>query len=244
MKKLSLFIIPVLLFGCFTTKSPVSNKTRIPAKFDFSPPSREKAGATSLTIALIKPVYVKENAEYYVAPFPEMSTSMGNDFEELLTAKGFTLRGPFASRDAMVYNDKLTSSFAFMVEIDLQPNYNRKYKHVPGWGVVAPAHYKMNGEVTLGGNLVLTAASPQYGEKIWKKNIALDKSSFTYTGSIKWDNVPSVAEELRQDNELYNLLARELEKFYGKAMALAWQQIDAAEMQTIAEQAKKADKKP
>lgn len=54
---------------------------------------------------------------------------------------------------------------------------------------------------------------------------------------------PSVAEELKQDNELYNMLARELEKFYGKAMQLAWQQIETVEMKTVAEQAKTADAK-
>ena len=87
------------------------------------------------------------------------------------------------------------------------------------------------------------ASSPQYGEKIWKKNIALDKSTFTYASTMKWNGVPTVAEELNQDNIFYNVMARELEKFYDKAMKLAWQQIDAAEMKTVAEQAQKADKR-
>jgi hypothetical protein len=196
-----------------------------------------------MSIALVRPKFITENPEYYVQPFPEMASSMANDFEELLTAKGFTIRGPFASRDAMLYNDKQTCSFAFSVEIDLQPNYNRKYKYDPGLGSFVPASYKMNGEITLGGNLVLTASSPQYGEKIWKKNIALDKSVFTYNSSMKWASIPSVADELKDDNDFYNTFARELEKFYDKALNLAWQQIDPAEMLTVAEQAKKADKK-
>lgn len=48
---------------------------------------------------------------------------------------------------------------------------------------------------------------------------------------MKWQGIPTVAEELQQDNYFYNTFARELEKFYDKAMNLAWQQIDAAEMQ-------------
>ena len=244
--KRNIFLLTVancVLLGCFTTKTPVANNARIPVKFDFSPPSRTQAGATAMTIALIKPVYITENAEYYVEPFPEMSTSMANDFEEMLTAKGFKIRGPFRSRDEMVYNDKQSCDFAFIVAIDLQPTYNRKYKYDAGLGALVAASYKMSGEITLGGNLVLTASSPQYGEKIWKKNIALDKSTFTYSSSMKWDGVPSVAEELKQDNVFYNAFAQELEKFYNKAMNLAWQQIEAEEMKTVAEQAKKADKK-
>lgn len=244
MKRLMpLFLVPIMLVSCFSTKTPTVAVSRVPAKFDFSPPSRTQAGATAMTVALIRPVYITQNPEYYVQPFPEMSTSMGNDFEELLTAKGFNIRGPFRSRDEMVYGDKTSCDFAFIVEIDLQPNYNRKYKYDAGLGTIVPASYKMTGEITLGGSLVITASSPQYGEKIWKKNIALDRSTFTYTGSLKWSAVPSVADELKQDNEFYNLMARELEKFYDKAMNLAWQQIEAAEMKTVAEQAKKADKR-
>jgi hypothetical protein len=245
MKQILTFaIVFIVLLGCTSTKQAATTKqTRVPAKFDFAPPSRMQTGSAAMTIALIKPVYITQNPEYYVQPFPEMSNSMANDFEELLTAKGFTIRGPFSSRDAMVYNDKQSCSFAFIVEIDLQPTYNRKYKYDPGLGVIVSSSYKMSGEITLGGNLVLTASSPQYGEKLWKKNIALDKTTFTYTGSMKWDGVPSVADELKQDTEFYNLIARELEKFYDKAMNLAWQQIDIAEMKTIADQAKKADKR-
>lgn len=243
MKKILFYLLPILAASCFSTKAPVSNNVRVPAKFDFSPPSRMQAGVTSLTIALIRPVYITQNPEYYVAPFPEMSASMGHDFEELLTAKGFTIRGPFRSRDEMVYNDKKSCDFAFIAEIDLKSSYNRKYKYDPGLGVIVPASYRMSGEITLGGNLVITASSPQYGEKLWKKNIALDPSTFTYTGSLKWNVVPNVAEELRQDNQFYNTLSRELEKFYTKAMALAWQQIEAEEMKTVASQAKKADQR-
>ena len=101
----------------------------------------------------------------------------------------------------------------------------------------------MSGEITLSGNLVINAKSSQYGELIWKKNIALDPASFTYTGSLTWDGVPTMAEELNKDNKVYNTLSTELEKFYIKALKLAWQQIDPMEMKTVAEQAKKADKK-
>ena len=86
---------------------------------------------------------------------------MGNDFEEMLTAKGFKIRGPFGSRDEMVFNDKQSSDFAFIAEIDLQPNYNRRYKYSAGMGSFVAPSYRMNGELTLGGNLVLTASSPK-----------------------------------------------------------------------------------
>jgi hypothetical protein len=243
MRILPLLLLPVALLCCALPKQTSSGVQRLPAKFDYAPLLRTPAGSANITIALVKPRFVGESPEYYTPPFNEMASSMAADFEELLSAKGFTIRGPFGSRDEMVYNDKVNSGLALEVAIDLQPQYNRKYKYDPGLGVLKAAHYRITGEITLGGNLLLTASSPQYGEKIWKKAIALERTTFTYTGSLKWNGVPSMADELQQDNEVYNLLARELEKYYGKALTLAWQQIDAAEMKTVAEQARKADKK-
>lgn len=251
--KLALYLL--FFCSCINTKpinSFVAEVQRIPAKFDFAPPSRAQAGTTGITIASVKPTYVGKAPEYYVAPFKEMATSMGNDFEELLTAKGFTIHGPFGSRDEMVYNDKLNSSFILEIGIELDPKYNRKYRYTTktNWGGILNSSaspttttYTMTGEITLGGNLVINAKSSQYGELLWKKNIALESSSFLYTGSQKWVSVPSMVDELYQDNQVYNTLSRELQKFYNKALALAWQQIDANEMKTVAEQGKKADKK-
>lgn len=249
-------IAVVLLFaGCAASKNVAPTAPavqRVPAKFDFSPPTRAGVGSAGITIAIVKPTYVGKNSEYYVPPFNEMAESMGNDFEELLTAKGFTMRGPFGSRDEMVYGDKVNSDFVLEIGIELNPQYNRK--HTPttktNWGHVfdnRQAAYTttetMSGEITLSGNLVINAKSAQYGELIWKKNISLEPTSFLYTGSLVWGHVPSMADELNKDNQVYNTLSEELEKFYQKTMNLAWQQIDPREMKTVGEQAKKADKK-
>lgn len=256
MKRIA-FIVSVLVifFGCTSQKQTTTSAPlvqRIPAKFDFSPPSRAQVASARVTIAIVRPMFVGKNPEYYVPPFNDMAESMGNDFQEMLTAKGFTVRGPFGSRDEMIYNDKLNSSFVLEIGIDINPQYNRKYTVTSktNWGSILdksqPAStnsYHMNGEITLAGNLVINAKSAQYGELIWKKNIALESSSFTYKGALTWNGVPTMAEELNKDNVVYNTLSQELEKFYQKALHLAWQQIDPAEMKTVAEQAKKADKK-
>jgi len=239
----------LLVSVCIAKKRPPDPiVVRVPAKFDFSPPSRALAASAGITIALVKPLYVGKNPEYYVPPFNEMASSMANDFEELLTAKGFTVRGPFGSRDEMVFNDKQNSNFILEIGIELKPEYNRKDSptkiFVIGGQPSVTYDHKMSGEITLSGNLILNVKSSQYGELIWKKNIALEAASFTYNGSMTWrGNTPTMAEELKQDNLVYNTLSVELEKFYQKSFKLAWQQIDPQEMISVADQAKKADKK-
>lgn len=255
MKLLRLLVSVTALFACTPLKQTATTTPavqRIPAKFDFSPPSRAQVASTGITIAIVRPIFVGQNPEYYVPPFNDMAESMGNDFQEMLTAKGFTVRGPFGSRDEMIYNDKLNSSLVLEIGIDINPQYNRKYNVTSktNWGSLLdksqPAStnsYRMTGEVTLAGNLVINAKSAQYGELIWKKNIALEPASFTYNGNLTWSGVPTMKDELQKDNQVYNAISRELEKFYGKALDVAWKQIDPQEMKTVADQAKKADKK-
>ena len=243
MKRILLFLFAAYFVSCSSTKSTTTNQQRIPAKFDFNPPSRDKVGASNITIALVRPQFVGKDPEYYVAPFKEMAISMANDFQELLTAKGFTIRGPFGSHDEMVYNDKLNSNFTLEVSIDLDPEYNRHYTAVMNWGLTGNPLYKTSGEVTLAGSLIIKARAPQHNELLWTKNIQLDRSSFTYTGSEKWEGQPSMAEELREDNAVYNTITRQLEEYYTKALNLAWRQIDPDEMKGIAAEAAKADAK-
>ena len=260
MKKITVCIITsFLLTSCGSVKQVAKTPTeppekKVPAKFDFSPPSRAQVGSTGITIAMVKPSYIGTNPEYFVSPFNEMAERMASDFDELLTAKGFTIRGPYGSRDEMTFNDKVNTNFILEIGIALKPTGNdRKYyttTHQPTFGEIlvnknAPTTYtyKMSGEITLGGDLVIKAKSSQYGELLWQKSIALDASSFTYAGSLSWNTIPTYADELKQDVMAYNPLARELEKYYSKSLALAWQQIDPAEMKTVAEQGKKADKK-
>jgi hypothetical protein len=249
--------LTLLFIGCSsskqTTTAPPPKVTRDQAKFDFSPPSRAKVSFAGITIALVKPTYVGKNPEYFVAPFNEMALRMGDDFEELLTAKGFTMRGPYGSRDEMTFTDKINSSFILEISVDLNPEYNRKYtriEHSPSYGelllnkyATTTYTYKMSGLAIIGGNLVIKAKSAQYGELLWTKSIALEPAKFDLPSQTTWTSIVGMSDELNQDDLVYNTLARELEKIYLKALNLAWQQIDPEEMKTVAEQGKKADKR-
>jgi hypothetical protein len=228
---------------------------KVHAKFDFSPPSREKIGSAGITIAMVKPTYVHKNPEYLVPPFNDMASGMASDFDELLIAKGFTIKGPFGSRDEMTFNDKENSSF--ILEIDIELTFagadSRIYttiEHAPSFAesVVnkyarSTYTYKVYGQIILGGKLVIKAKSARYGELLWTKSIDLEGSSFACPGQNEYPGKPEFHTELNQDALVYNTISRELEKLYSKALNLAWQQIDAAEMKTVAAEGKKADKK-
>jgi hypothetical protein len=251
-KTVSLLILAIflLLNGCSSPKDLSQSVQKVSPKFDYGAPSNLGIGSANMSIAIVKPVFITDKPEYLVSPFPEMATSMGNDFEELLSAKGFTMKGPFSSRDQMVYTEKLNTSFIIEIQIDFNYQINQSYISHTEFGFLnilfleGPSFkYSTKGTLTFNGNLVLTAISPQYGEKIWKKNLALESNTFTYTGAKLWRLTPNIADQLREDNVFYNQFSSELDKFYTNALNTVWQQIDINEMKIIAKQSKEADEK-
>lgn len=256
------FSIFALMLGC-TPQKPAEPTPKVTVKrrqptFDYSPKSQEKAGSAGVTIALVAPVYLSPTIRPDMSPFREMATNMGNDFEELLTAKGFTIRGPFRSRDEMVYNDKTNSDLVFFVEIDLHIDVERKWHRqsntTTDWsklldqsskGISTTTYtYTFSGDGTVGGNLVLTAVAPMHGEKLWKKSISLEKIPVSYAGATKWaSQAVSLSTEVERDNVVYNAFLAQLERYYQSALDLASRQIEVEEMKSVSKEAKKADQK-
>lgn len=246
-------IITTVFMACTASKQAASatEEQKVVPKFDYSPKVLSKVGSSNITIALVSPTYGDINLT--MNPFEDMRKSMANDFEELLTSKGFKVRGPFNQVGEMLYNDKQNSDFIFLVDIDLNfKNIDRKVrthtdKSLAGLLLGQPSIsvYTYFGEGTFVCNLTMTATSSKFGEKLWKKNITLPPIAFKYVGTKVWDsNSATLYDEVRQDNKVYNEVARVLEKQYNAVLDLVERQIEVQEMKTIATEAHKVDQKP
>jgi hypothetical protein len=245
-----------IFFACSESKqvtTTVPNVQKNLPKFDYAPKILSKVGSSNITIALLNPTYGDHSLTF--DPFENMRKSMANDFEELLTAKGFKVRGPFNQIGEMLYNDKLNSDFIFLVDIDLNfKNINRSVKKNTrtNWGKLfdtnsnsmEEVYYTYKGEGSLTCNLTLTATSSKFGEKLWKKNITLAPTPFKYTGTKQWNNSSvSLYNEILKDNSVYNEIADVLEKQYIALFELVEKQIEVDEMKTVSTEAHKVDGK-
>jgi len=259
MKKL--FVLAVAIFAtlstlnmaCTASKPTASAEIpKIQPKFDYAPKVLAKVGSSEMTIALVNPIY--GDPDLSISPFEDMRKNMANDFEELLTAKGFKIRGPFNQVGEMLYNDKVNSNFVLAVEIDLNfKNIDRKVRTLTStdWaellltsGSGTEESYMYQGEGTFVCNLVLTAMSTKFGEKLWKKNITLPATPFKYVGKLKWTtNNVRFYSEVHQDNAVFNEVAKLLESQYQTILDLVERQIDVEEMKTVAAEANKVDGK-
>jgi hypothetical protein len=172
----------------------------------------------------------------YGSPWSDFANSMQSEVEELLIAKGYKVRGPFQSRDEMVFNDKKQSDFVLTVNIDLRIDNQIEWKKIFG-----PGGFKIkHGNLSIQAGIIITAISNFSGEKLWKKNLQLEQQNFTYEGTHDWRKKDYVTfkEEYDLENNLANPLNKALEEIYKEAMKILWSQFEINEMRGVANEAK------
>lgn len=246
MKKIFLKLLSVLLFisvTCFVSaqKSKSSSLPRYSPKYSFEPPQRELVASANVTVALMKPVFLLDDFNgNNEEPYSLFSNKMVNDVEALLTAKGYKVRGPFSTRDEMVFNDKQNSDFTLEIAIDYNAEVQRNWKDYYNIILSSYTYGVKTGNVNITAAVVMTAKSNYTGEKLWKKNLNLGSKSFSYTGSVRWDSKSlTFRRELTEDNNFWNPYTKLLENVYTEALTILWRQFDVNELQAVAEEAKK-----
>ena len=117
MKRRAISLVTLALFSaCATsqkTVSPVYQPT-----YEFAPPTEAEVGEADVTVALVQPEWPGVD-EWWATLAGEFARNMSLDFEEMLTARGITVRGPFRTQDHMVYDDKRSSHLMFTPRLDV-----------------------------------------------------------------------------------------------------------------------------
>lgn len=140
--------------------------------YDFTPSPIEKPGSAKITFALVNPNFVAGFQFANAQTFKDFVKGMQKDFEEVLIARGYSLRGPFPSRDEMVYSDKEQSDLALTVETDIEINPATPQP----WSVDSNAYslsFQYKGILVLSGKVSLKIFEPTTGEVLQVKSINL-----------------------------------------------------------------------
>lgn len=242
MKKIILCGIAILLFSCGSTGHVVSKPQKHNPNFDYTPPERANPRSANITIALINPVFADEDPNKLVPPYSTFIENMADDFEEMLIAKGFSLRGPFTTRDEMVYGDKTKSDIALEINISLKEEGNLQLQRKTNWAKTinksASDHYMVGGTFYHYGNIIIEATDPFTGEKFWKKTVSLPRKEINCQGLETWTGKPTPTQMLSLDVGIYNPITKALEAYYQEAIATAWRHIDVQEMKMIKKEIK------
>ena len=239
-----------MLTACFppsliTTPEPVSEKV---INYDFTPPESSGSDTVSTSLILLNPKYASELKAYGQPMFQKFIKNMGVDFEEMMVAKGYSLRGPYNTYDEIVYSDKSETDLLLETEITFHYEWGNeamKYKrHVGYGGAITGYTYWIDGNLNLGGKVNLVIKESLTQEKLWVKSISLaNKQILIQTDRHRVSSQNEAEVALANDVHYKNALYEALDEYYQNALKTAWNHLDPRELEPLKKQVKELRKK-
>ena len=233
-----LFLLALFFVGCGTSLKVATTPLIVP-DFDFSPPSPVAPGSAEIKIALIDPIYSGNFLYSNKAPFTQFRKNMGSDFEEILTARGYILKGPYESYDLMTYSDKNECELGLEIEIDLNI-----VETSGGWNQVAPSYYygavisgnyaEYNSTLNLSGKITIAVIETFTHQKLLVKSVPVPQEDITVQAEAQYkygsSGVPL------GDPGVYNPIAKSLSSFYKTTMKRGWDMLAQEDLEHIQKQ--------
>jgi hypothetical protein len=197
-----------------------------------------------VSFAIVRPAYgvASDWDKYWTAqwPFDQIAKNMGLDFQEILAAKGFTTRGPYASFDEITFPDKKGTDLLLVPQLDVAVNVDNTQARVVST-IFGPAGFRLEGEAMISGRVSLSVNESLTNERMWFKSIELPTKKVPWKGSQTYSEVPPGPD--LSDRSVSEPLARAFEEMYANIMNTAWAYMNAEEMAMVKSQAMEIKKK-
>jgi hypothetical protein len=207
--------------------------------FDYTPPTNAVPNSGKVTFAIVNAHYSHEEPWTTVWPFDVFSSNLGMDFQEILAAKGFTVRGPFDSYDEMTYPDKKNSDLVLQPDIDVRVNMTN-----PRLTSVLLLGNRLQADIVVSGRVTLSLRESLTGERMWYKSIELPASAPITCDTERiypsGEQVPRSEAEpqvLLGDRGFAKPLGPIMERYYKTVMEATWKYLDPEEMAMVKKQA-------
>lgn len=191
--------------------------------FDFSPPSTVEPGSTGLKIALFEPVYLGNFAYSDKSPFKNFRSSMSKDFEEILTARGYVIKGPYEAYDLMTYSDKSECELGLFADIDMNITQTSG-----GWRYTPPGAYGMGdvsryeGTLTINGKITLYISETFTKQKLIVKSLPIPQTDIEVEAEGKYKGYQQPNTIPLNNPGVHNPIANALKDFYQSTMKRVW----------------------
>ncbi|MBI4833345.1 MAG: hypothetical protein HY811_00795 [Planctomycetes bacterium] len=249
-----------MFLGCNMSPSEKQQEPKVEAytpAFSYTPPAQAEPDSAGVTLLLgsadvkVKALpgitwLLSKDIETW---FPHQQfKSLGDELEpgflSLLTAKGFSVRGPFASYDKIPFPDKKGSDLILIstteLSLDAQDYESKSVKIESKLG--GGKGSDMTGKFVLSGKINLELREPLTRELMWSKSLEIPNTEVPYNvilrdeDSIKGNVAPYYA-------VLLNYVAKAIEKEYPAILGTAWESFDPEEMRLVKKQAQELKEK-
>lgn len=241
MKWIALLFVVLLFVGCASTGQQAQKEAVPVPAFDWNPPENAAPASAGVTFGIVGGSYATEDTWFNAYPFTTFRDNMRSDFNELMTARGFTTTGPFLTIDEMTYPDKKACDLVLQpaLDVQLQMGNIQAENHVQ---ILGGNYYTLNGDATIGGRVTLSVLESLSGTRMWNKSVTIDQATFRWKGEAKYAVLP---EQWYLQNEpgLQRALAPHLERAYDGILAKAWDYLNPEEMGIVKQQAQEVKDK-
>lgn len=218
----------LLFVGCATTKP--AQQVYQPA-FQFTPPATAAPGSAGVAFAVINARFSKDEGWTKEQPFVTFSRNLSADFQEILNARGYTVRGPFGSADEMTFPDKKGSDLALQPTLELTvASVSRGVEEKVN--LLSANSYIATFDVTVDGRVTLAVTEPLSGERMWFKSVVVPSTTVQYAVPVASQTPAGVAIDLSTNPDL----GRALDQAYLNIMDAAWKYLDPGEMALVKKQ--------
>ena len=240
---LTFCLYALMLWGSAGPQKVVAPPSIRVGSYDYSPPVAHQAKSANIVFLLVDPAYHEKFRYGTYKLFSDFSKAMAADFNEVMTAKGYTVRGPYEFYDQVVYSDKKDSDLLLTVDIDLDLNdQNIKwfgYTYRAGGTNRSPVYqteYTYGGSFVLAGKVNLVVAESLTREKLWAKSIPLKQKEIVVKTFYSQPKESNYQFSLTKDPDVMNPIISVLESYYKEVLATAWNHLDPNELNQLKKQ--------
>ncbi len=221
-------MISVFLAGCIPANIEPEPPRAI-VNFDYTPPSEAVPGSADATFSVVGTKF-----ETPVPLFKTFASNMTKDFGEILTARGFGVRGPFMAYNDMTYSDKEGSDLMLTAEVEFSSDTSQiQYSSfgIPSGSVTVKCHV----------NLIVSESITN--ERLWTRSIAITPFTVNLRSRNTYTPRASLAILLVNENRFYSDVSHALDAQYKEIMNKIYGYLDAKEMKVVTQSARDLRKK-
>ena len=221
-------VVCIIIAGCVTT-TVEPEPPRAIVNFDYTPPSEAIPGSADATFAIVGTRF-----DTPVPLFRTFASNMTKDFGEILTTRGFGVRGPFMAYDDMTYSDKEGSDLMLTAEVEFSSDTSQiRYS---SFGIPS-------GFVTVKCHVNLIVSESLTNERLWTRSIAITPFTVNLLSRNAYSVRASLATLLVNENRFYSNVSHALEAQYTEIMNKIYGYLDAKEMAIVTQSARDLRKK-
>ena len=216
-------VVLIIIAGCVPT-AVEPEPPRAIVNFDYTPPSEAIPGSADATFAIVGTRF-----DTPVPLFRTFASNMTKDFGEILTARGFGVRGPFMAYDDMTYSDKEGSDLTLTAEVEF--NSDTSQIQYSSFGIPS-------GSVTVKCHVNLIVSESLTNERLWTRSIAITPFTVNLLSRNTYSVRASLATLLVNENRFYSNVSHALEAQYTEIMNKIYGYLDAKEMAIVTQSAR------